>query len=163
MHRRMAQAPDDAELQWWRQPVPAQLQAQPPAPPVPLGASLAEAAAFWAYDGAEVGDVCRGGDLGCAGGHCYAPTLDRALAGWAPPSRGAGARQAPPRLLELGVCAGHSLAVWQQHLAGRFGGAALLVGVDLHLDVFRAHRGQLEARGFAPRRGAATKQTAAST
>ena len=27
------------------------------------------------------GGVCRGGDMGCAEGHCYGPALERALAG----------------------------------------------------------------------------------
>mmetsp|Transcript_40669 Transcript_40669/g.128839 ORF Transcript_40669/g.128839 Transcript_40669/m.128839 type:complete len:446 (-) Transcript_40669:80-1417(-) len=110
---------------------------------------LMAAAAEWAYDGAEVGDVCRGGDLGCFGeGHCYAFALDRALLAWAPSVRGTPAEE-PVRLLELGICAGHSLAAWQRYLSARFpaaGGA--IAAVDLDLSTLRRHLPTLRRRGF---------------
>ncbi|CAE8587834.1 unnamed protein product [Polarella glacialis] len=114
----------------------------------PLGA-LCAAAAAWAYDGAEVGDVCRGGDLGCAEGHCYAPLLDRALAAWEPALEQGSPRSSGARLLELGVCAGHSLATWLRYLDQRFGAAETQVlGVDRDLQAFNRHLPVLIAQGM---------------
>lgn len=138
-------------FRWHRWSVPAYLDESWPAKIPAKPGLLMVAAAAWAYDGAEVGNACRGGDLGCSGdGHCYALALDRALATWSPARRNA-STLAPVRLLELGVCAGHSLATWQEYLEARFR-ESHIVAVDLDLQAYKQHLAVLQEKGFAAER-----------
>ena len=109
----------------------------PPVVKLPRTAErLEELAKKWRYYSTDYADglqfKCMGGDFHCKqpGGHCYAPSFGQEI--FAAPTSEYVKRTGHMRVLELGVCAGHSMAMWSEFL----GRGSYFVGVDINRTFF---------------------------